>query len=117
MRESAVETHLRLAVKRAGGLYDKFKSPGRHGVPDRLVTLPGSMDLVELKRPGGKAEDHQKRDHARRFKLGIRVRIIDTIEAADAYIQERTNGLFQPVCVCSTRVRARLLHRDNATKR
>lgn len=107
MLESAVEKHLRLAVKRAGGLYDKFKSPGRHGVPDRLVTLPGGvMDLVELKRPGGEAEDHQVRDHKRRAKLGIRVRVIDTKELADAYMAERTNGLPRILSVRSSRVRA-----------
>ena len=36
-RESTVEKRFRLAVEADGGLCLKFVSPGRRGVPDRLV--------------------------------------------------------------------------------
>ena len=43
------------AVKEAGGLAMKFVSPGRVGVPDRIVLLPGGRAVfAEIKRPGGK---------------------------------------------------------------
>lgn len=41
IRESGVEKELVARVQGAGGEAYKFTSPGRRGVPDRLVLLPG----------------------------------------------------------------------------
>ena len=51
--ESRIERHLRVSVKKMGGMAVKFTSPGLDGVPDRIVLLPGrKIAFVELKAPG-----------------------------------------------------------------
>lgn len=55
MREADVERHLVRLVEKAGGRAYKFASPGRAGVADRLVVLPGGrVWFVELKVAGGR---------------------------------------------------------------
>ena len=72
IRESTVEQYLVKcveAVESEGfkGVCEKHVSPGRRGVPDRLVTWPwNAMDLVETKAPEGRLSPAQERDHARR---------------------------------------------------
>jgi len=86
MLEATVERRLCRRVKTLGGKCDKFVSPGRRSVPDRLVTLPGGRIIfVELKAPGKKPTPLQEKDHAERRALGCDVRVIDTVEAADAF--------------------------------
>lgn len=81
MRESLIERALVQRVKDLGGLCDKFTSPGRRGVPDRVVTLPGNRVIwVELKAPGKQPTPLQQRDHDRRRALGCDVRVIDSLE-------------------------------------
>ena len=61
MLEKAVEAALVRRVKVLGGLCEKFVSPGRRSVPDRLVTLPGGRIIfVEIKAPGGKPTPQQR---------------------------------------------------------
>jgi hypothetical protein len=93
LRESDVETHLRDVVKARRGLALKFTSPGRVGVPDRIVLHPVPIEhqeivakyfrFVELKRPGKKAEPEQLLEHNRMRALGFRVHVIDTIEGVE----------------------------------
>jgi len=84
--ESQVEAALVRRVKQLGGTAEKFTSPGRRSVPDRLVTLPGGrIVFVELKAPGKQPTDKQARDHERRANLGCDVRVIDSVEAARAF--------------------------------
>lgn len=84
--ERDIENALVRRVKVLGGMCEKFTSPGRRSVPDRIVTLPGGrIVFVELKRPGAKPTDGQLRDHERRRELGCDVRVIDTLEAVDAF--------------------------------
>lgn len=84
MLERDVEQYLVRRIKRLGGMAEKFTSPGRRSVPDRLVTLPGNrIVFVELKAPGKKPTDNQKRDHQRREALGCAVLVLDTKEAVD----------------------------------
>ena len=81
MRERDIEKALVRRVKKLGGLCEKFTSPGRRSVPDRLITLPSNRVIfVELKAPGGKPTELQQRDHDRRKSLGCDVRVIDSIE-------------------------------------
>jgi hypothetical protein len=87
--EAAIETYLREQVEARGGLCEKF-TPTRVGQPDRLVTWPYlPMDLVELKAPNGEVSDMQKRDHARRAKLGVFVFVLWTKAQVDKYISMR----------------------------
>ena len=84
--ERDVERALVRRVKALGGMCEKFTSPNNRSVPDRLVTLSGGRIIfVELKRPNAKPTEAQARDHARRRALGCDVRVIDTVEAAQAF--------------------------------
>ena len=85
MKEVYVEEHLVNCVKLAGGETRKATWVGRRGAPDRYVMLPGRAPFwVELKRPKGKPEPHQEREHAIMRKLGCEVLVIDTLEGVDA---------------------------------
>lgn len=86
MREKTVEAALVKRVESLGGMCEKFVSPGRRNVPDRLVTLPGGRIIfVEIKSPGKKPTPQQDRDHKRRMALGCTVYVIDRIEDAHAF--------------------------------
>jgi len=86
MLEKQIEAALVRRVKELGGLCEKFVSPGRRSVPDRIVTLPGGrIVFVELKAPGKYPTELQERDHERRRQLDCEVRIIDNIEDARAF--------------------------------
>ncbi|MBE0471211.1 MAG: VRR-NUC domain-containing protein [Methyloprofundus sp.] len=86
MLERDVENALVKRVKLLGGTCEKFTSPGRRSVPDRLVTLPGGKVIfVELKAPGKKPTEKQLKDHQRRRSLGCDVRVIDNKGDADAF--------------------------------
>lgn len=103
MRESVIEKYLHKQVVAAGGWTDKFVSPGRPNVPDRIVTWPGEMvafprskksyrlsakiDFVECKAPGEKARPAQVRDHDRRRCMGATVLVLDTKELVDLYVE------------------------------
>lgn len=84
--ERDVEKAFVKRVKALGGTAEKFTSPARRSVPDRLVTLPnGQVIFVELKAPGKEPTEKQSLDHDRRRALGCDVRVIDTVEAANAF--------------------------------
>lgn len=86
MLERDIEKLLVARVKALGGSAEKFTSPGRRSVPDRLVILPpGRVIFVELKSPGKKPTPAQLRDHERRRALGCDVRVIDNKDAIDAF--------------------------------
>ncbi len=86
MRESNIEKALIKKVESAGGMCEKFISPGRTGVPDRIVTLPGGKIIfVELKKPRKKPSEKQKTDHIKRRNLGCDVRIIDNLKDVEGF--------------------------------
>jgi len=86
MLERDIEKALVARVKDLGGLCEKFVSPGRRSVPDRIVTLPGGRIIfVELKAPGKQPTLLQMRDHWRRQDLGCDVRVIDDLEAVRVF--------------------------------
>lgn len=86
MLERDVEKALVRRVKALGGMAEKFASPARRSVPDRLVTMPdGQIIFVELKAPGKKPTEAQMRDHAKRRAMGCDVRVIDNKDDADAF--------------------------------
>lgn len=83
VRESLIEQTLVRRVEALGGLCEKFASPGRRGVPDRIISMPGGVVVfVEVKAPGKKPTRLQLHDHARRRALGFRVEVIDSMDAA-----------------------------------
>lgn len=86
MRESTLEKRLAQRVKGLGGMAMKWVSPSMAGVPDRIVFLPGGrVILVEMKRPGGSTTALQERIHDMLRQLGQDVRVIDSVEAVDAF--------------------------------
>lgn len=89
MKERAIERYLVQRVRRLGGECLKFTSPGRIGVPDRIVMLPGGeLTFVETKRPeGGVLSEPQKRCHARLRELMQEVRVLSTKEGIDDYLK------------------------------
>ena len=89
MLEATIERYLYDQCKKRGWLCEKFTSPQRRSVPDRIVSLPnGEALFVELKAPGKKPTDLQALDHKRRRKLGFSVEVIDTKEGVDKLIKE-----------------------------
>lgn len=85
--ETTVEKYLTRLVEDAGGLCEKHVSPGRRGVPDRLITWPwGEMQLVETKKPDGTVEEHQKRDHKRRRDRHVTVVVLSTKEHVKEWV-------------------------------
>jgi hypothetical protein len=83
MLERDIERALVKRVKELGGLCEKFTSPGRMSVPDRIVTMPnGRIIFVELKAPKKKPTLGQCRDHERRRALGCTVIVIDNMQDA-----------------------------------
>jgi hypothetical protein len=84
MLERDIEKALVAKIKKLGGECEKFTSPAKRSVPDRLVTLPGGrIVFVECKRPGAKPTLKQLKDHERRRALGCTVYVIDTIQGVD----------------------------------
>ena len=86
MLEKDIENALVRKVKKLGGMCEKFTSPGRRSVPDRIITMPnGKIVFVEVKNTGKKPTELQLRDHERRRALGCDVRVIDNMDDANAF--------------------------------
>lgn len=105
MKESTIERHLVRSVNAAGGQVRKVQWIGRNSAPDRVVMLPartlspasidcawckpkGRVVWVELKAPGQKPTAAQSREHARMRAVGQDVRVLDSVGAVDAMLQE-----------------------------
>ncbi|OKP02580.1 VRR-NUC domain-containing protein [Xenorhabdus eapokensis] len=79
IREDVIEKYLVNEVKKTGGIAYKFISPGRRGVPDRIVVLPsGRVVFVECKAPDEKPRPEQLREHERLRALGHEVVVLDS---------------------------------------
>lgn len=86
MLEKTVEAALVKRVKELGGIAYKWTSPGRTGVPDRIVMIPGGKIIfVELKSPTGKLTPRQAREHETIRGLGFEVIVINNVEDARAF--------------------------------
>ena len=87
--EAVIEDYLVKRIHALGGECEKFTSPMKRSVPDRIVTMPGGkLIFVELKRHGKQPSELQERDHQRRREMGFDVRVIDSKEGVDALIKE-----------------------------
>lgn len=92
--ERDIEKRLCERVEACGGTAEKFKSPERASVPDRIVSwpecwehdcepCPASVCFVECKRPGEEPTTAQARDHERRRAMGFRVYVVDTYKKVE----------------------------------
>ena len=86
MLERDIEAYLVKRCKDIGALCDKFTSPQRRSVPDRLITFGGRVLFVELKATGKKPTEAQVRDHDRRRAAGAEVVWLDSKAGVDAVI-------------------------------
>lgn len=81
VKETRVETTLRLEIKDRGGWAIKLL-PSVSGLPDRMVLLPGGhLIFVELKSPTGTVAPHQTVVHGRLRRLGFEVLVLASPQA------------------------------------
>ena len=81
MRERDIERRLVKESVQRGGLALKFVSPGRIGVPDRIVMMPGGkIGFVETKAPGKKLRPIQERRIRQMMDMGFKVFVVDSME-------------------------------------
>lgn len=92
MLERDIEAYLVKRCKEIGALCDKFTSPQRRSVPDRLITFKGRVLFIELKATGKKPTEAQVRDHERRRAAGAEVVWLDSIQGCSAVIVGLTMG-------------------------
>lgn len=90
MKESDVVKHLKKVVREMRGTTRRVKWEGRKHAPDLLVLLPLTSCWVETKAPGVKAREGQLREHARLRASGMKVFVLDTIEAVDSWAELHT---------------------------
>lgn len=88
VRENKVETYLHDHVTSLGGTSRKWVSPGRRGVPDRIVVLPWGIWLVEVKTTDGGLSPDQVREHQRLTDAGAKVRTVYGHAGVDQLIEE-----------------------------
>ena len=87
--ESSIERRMGELVRRRGGLYYKFVSPGQAGVPDRIIVAPGGQCVfVELKTETGRLSNIQKWQIGRMRDMGLDVRKVSGWEQARALVDE-----------------------------
>jgi hypothetical protein len=89
MLERDIEKALVRKVRSLGGICEKFTSPAKRSVPDRLVSLPGGKIIfVELKAPGKVPTENQLRDHEKRRALGFKVMVVSCMEDVEMFPEE-----------------------------
>ena len=86
--ENYVEEYLRKKSRERGYLCFKFAPCGINGIPDRIVIGNGYTVFVELKAPGEKPRPNQLAMHRIMRKAGAEVRVIDTREGVDAFLED-----------------------------
>lgn len=86
--ERDVERYLVKECEKRGWLCWKFVSPGRRGVPDRIVIRPGSVAFVEVKRKGGRVSPLQIRRIEELTRRGVAARVVETKGEIDEMIKE-----------------------------
>jgi len=87
--ESKLENYLKKRVKELGGQTRKIKWIGRKGAPDELVWIPKWVwpKMAEMKAPGEPLEEHQKREHRRLKKMGVKCVKLDNVKDIDRFLK------------------------------
>lgn len=86
--ERDVERYLVKECEKRGWLCWKFVSPGRRGVPDRVVIRHGGVAFVEVKRKGGRISPLQIRRIEELIRRLIPARVVETKGEIDEMIRE-----------------------------
>lgn len=87
MLEREVESHLLARCRQMGFLCMKFTSPGRSGVPDRVVVTPMGTVFVETKRPGGKLSRLQEVVTEKMRRAGAEVHVVGSVAGVDELVE------------------------------
>jgi hypothetical protein len=83
--ESELEKKVCDYAKSKGAEVYKFTSPGRRGVPDRILLFRSMAVFIEFKAPNGKLSIKQEREIQKMKDLGQLVFVVDD-EAKGKYI-------------------------------
>lgn len=86
IREKDVERYLVHKCKEIGALCWKWVSPGRVGVPDRIVLWRGRIWFIELKSKGRKPRATQRVVFAMLERAGFPVKVLDNHDAVDHFM-------------------------------
>ena len=86
VRENKVEKYLDERVTELGGITRKWVSPGRDGVPDRIVILEGLIWFVEVKTVRGTLSQVQIREQRRLRSAGANVTTVNGQAGVDIFI-------------------------------
>lgn len=77
------------ARDRHGMKAEKFTSPGRRSVPDRLFTTINAFAFfIEFKAPGKTATKKQVKDHNERRAMGFKVFVVDDIDQGKKIVDD-----------------------------
>ena len=91
--EKDIERYLVRRVAERGGVAYKWVSPGRVGVADRIVMLPGGrVWFVELKTVKGRLSPLQKVFAADMARMGMNYLVIKSKEEVDQWILDLTKS-------------------------
>jgi len=91
VRESKVEKYLDSEVQKIGGITRKWVSPGRDGVPDRIVIVATMVWFVEVKTVDGALSPAQIREHARLKEAGAKVFTVYGERGVDGFVADLHN--------------------------
>ena len=83
-REYKIERYLHKQIQLLGGTTRKWVSPGRNGVPDRIVIISGFIFFVETKTKNGSLSHVQRREHRRLRDNGAMVEVAYSVKEIDA---------------------------------
>ncbi len=92
VRENKVEKYLHDETERHGGTTRKWVSPGRDGVPDRIVFLNHRIYFVEVKTVDGVESEIQERERIRLTEHGADVRIVYGAKGVNEFINRVLNN-------------------------
>lgn len=85
--EKEIEKQVGDYAKKRGCSYEKFTSPARRAVPDRIITAPGgAIGFLELKREGQKPTVLQQKDMNARRDKGCTVAWVDNVQAGKVFV-------------------------------
>lgn len=93
VRENKVEKYLDKEVQKIGGLTRKWVSPGRDGVPDRIVVFNGQVIFVEVKTADGTLSKNQSREHKRLRDKGALVMTVYGQTQVDDFVRSLVEWL------------------------
>lgn len=94
MSESKIEKYLNERVQTCGGITRKWTSPGRVGVPDRIVIFPGNrVYFVEVKTETGKLSVRQERERDELRSMGCNAIVVYGTGGVERFLHSVMSGV------------------------